>query len=251
MTNYDFCARWVVDRRSTHRPRVLDYGCGAGDIVKLLRNAEIDAFGCDVFYEGGDYSKQVKGDLVEQNIIKRMAIDANGIYRIPFDDHSFDFIVTNQVLEHVVNLDDTLNEIARVLKPGGELLSLFPDKGVWREGHCGIAFLHWFPKGSTPRIYFAALFRSLGLGYHKAGKGVMQWSRDFCTWLDNWTYYRSGAEIDATYAKHFTHNERLEHVWLQQRLGARKAIIAWMPRYFQGFIVRKLACLVFSAKKSA
>jgi len=42
-----------------------------------------------------------------------------------------------QVLEHATDLDVVVHEIARVLKPGGSCLSLFPDKGVWREGHCG------------------------------------------------------------------------------------------------------------------
>jgi len=55
--------------------------------------------------------------------------------RTPFVTGSFDLVINNQVLEHVTDLDVVVHEIARVLKPGGSCLSLFPDKGVWREGH--------------------------------------------------------------------------------------------------------------------
>ncbi len=50
----------------------------------------------------------------------------------------------------------------------------------------GIPFLHRFPKRTKPRIYYAALLRTLGLGHFKQGKTTMSWSRDACTWLDNW-----------------------------------------------------------------
>ena len=33
--------------------KVLDFGCGAGQIVKVLRDSGISAFGCEAFYDGG------------------------------------------------------------------------------------------------------------------------------------------------------------------------------------------------------
>lgn len=51
--------------------------------------------------------------------------------RFPLDDASFDVILCNQVLEHVFNPDEFLQEIARVLKPGGKLLLTVPF--VWDE----------------------------------------------------------------------------------------------------------------------
>jgi SAM-dependent methyltransferase len=49
----------------------------------------------------------------------------------PFIDQSFDGVVCNQVLEHVFTPDRFLNEIQRVLKPGGKLLLTVPF--VWDE----------------------------------------------------------------------------------------------------------------------
>lgn len=78
----------------------------------------------------GDYSAQLSSELFDGGVIRRMDVN-----RIPFETESFDFMVNNQVMEHVPDLDGVLNEILRVLKPGGTVLSLFPDGGVRREGH--------------------------------------------------------------------------------------------------------------------
>ena len=94
------------------------------------------------------------------------------------------------MFEHVPDMDRVLSEIRRVMKPEGALLNLFPSREVWREGRCGIPFLHRFPKHSRARISYAAALRSLGLGDITDGKSVMQWSRDFCRWLDDCTYCR-------------------------------------------------------------
>ena len=49
----------------------------------------------------------------------------------PFDDHSFDSILCNQVLEHVFTPNQFLSEIYRVLRPGGKMLLTVPF--VWDE----------------------------------------------------------------------------------------------------------------------
>jgi SAM-dependent methyltransferase len=245
MDNYEFCARWVLERARGKSLRVLDYGCGAGEIVKELRRRGVEAFGCEVFYEGGDYSKSLAPEL-PGGVVVRMEGNT-----IPFDGASFDLVVNNQVMEHVENLDGALAEISRVLRPGGAVLSLFPDGGVWREGHCGIPFLHWFPKRSRLRVHYAAACRAAGLGYHKGDKSVMRWSRDFCDWLDNWTHYRTRREIDAAYDKHFRDVRHIEDYWLQSRLTGLKKAAALLPAPAQRLLVRKLAGLIFVAHKPA
>lgn len=244
MDNYEFCVDWVSQREQSSDFRVLDYGCGSGDIVKRLLGININAFGCDVFYEGGNLSSLVDTKLVDNGIIRKM--DSN---TIPFDSAIFDIVINNQVMEHVQDIDSVLDEISRVLKPGGVVLSLFPDKGVWREGHCGIPFLHWFPKYSHPRIYYATLLRSLGLGHHKGNKSAFQWSSDFCQWLDNWTYYRTQREIEKSYSKYFCDIEHIESYWLKKRVNRGQMITAIIPESLNKFIVNKLAGVVMTAYK--
>jgi len=243
VNNNQFCAKWVLQRNPTGRAKVLDYGCGAGELVEELQKNKIDAYGCDVFYEGGDYSSSVTPSLMNSTI-RRMKRG-----RIPFDDGTFDYVINKEVMEHVENLDEALAEIHRVLKPGGKVLSLFPDKGIWREGHCGIPFLHWFPKYSRPRILWAAAFRFLGMGHHKGGKGVMRWSKDFCEWLDKYTWYRSRDEIDRTYKKHFSEIEYIEDSWMRERFAQRLILPNYLPAPILRLLARKLGELVFVARK--
>jgi len=56
-------------------------------------------------------------------------------YRLPFADDSFDFVISDQVFEHVKNYDETLSEIRRVLKPDGVSLHFFPSRYTPIEPH--------------------------------------------------------------------------------------------------------------------
>lgn len=244
MNNYQFCVDWALAQPITPSTRILDYGCGAGHIVKALRTQNVAASGCDVFYEGGDRSKMVEREFFAGSI-KRMELDG----RIPFGDETFDLVINNQVMEHVTDLDQVLSEIHRVLKPGGKVLSLFPDKGVWREGHCGIPFLHWFPKGTRPRIYYAAMLRMMGFGYHKGNKTTMRWSADFCDWLDQWTWYRPSEDIVLSYEKYFVNERDLEGYWLSKRLESLSSMVEWVPLRARRLIVRKLGGRIFVVEK--
>jgi SAM-dependent methyltransferase len=238
MNNYEYCANFAA----YHAPggRVLDYGCGQGQIVELLRKTGIDGYGCDVFYDGGNYHSNVPRVLLEGGIIRRMRDNV-----IPFDDLSFDLVVHNQVFEHVPDLELAVSEIARVLRPGGIMLGLFPDASVWHEGHCGIPFLHWFRKGSKFRAYYAVAFRYLGFGYHHAGKAPLQWSRDFCAWLDNWTYYRPYPAIVGSIGQYFDVPHHIEVHWFDQRVKG----LAWIPDAIKRFVVRRRMGMVFWCAK--
>lgn len=58
-----------------------------------------------------------------------------GPYRYPFEDNSFDLVISGQTMEHVEDLKAWINECVRVLKPGGRLCIVT----VWRM------FYHPFP----------------------------------------------------------------------------------------------------------
>ena len=54
---------------------------------------------------------------------------------LPFPDASFDGVLVNEVLEHVVDEIQTLREIYRVLRPGGHLILMGPNRWFPFEGH--------------------------------------------------------------------------------------------------------------------
>jgi SAM-dependent methyltransferase len=237
MDNYSFCADFAA--RHANGP-ILDYGCGRGEIVSLLRKKGASAYGCDVYY---DAAKRAPPDEIKQYVRPMRG------HQIDFPDAFFDVVVNNQVIEHVPDLNLALGEISRVLKPGGLVLSLFPHKGVWREGHCGIPFLHWFPKGTRGRIHYARILRSIGLGatHPIPGTNAMQWSERFCEYLDSWTHYRTYTEIQSAFHRSFGELHHIESDWLDARLGGR---IKTLPAPIKTFAARKLAGLAFWCRKS-
>jgi SAM-dependent methyltransferase len=95
--------------------RILDVGCGSKPYKEL--------------FPTGDYVG-LEIDTPENRAKKRADYFYNGQV-FPFPDQSFDAIVCNQVLEHVFTPDLFLEEIVRVLKPGGQLLLTVPF--VWDE----------------------------------------------------------------------------------------------------------------------
>jgi 2-polyprenyl-3-methyl-5-hydroxy-6-metoxy-1,4-benzoquinol methylase len=93
---------------------ILDFGCGNGETVRQLRTYGFQAYGVDI--------------TLDQETEFLRSISKHSEYRIPFDDNTFDVIVSMSVLEHVKNLSKTVSEMWRVLKPGGMLFALFSAK---------------------------------------------------------------------------------------------------------------------------
>lgn len=98
------------------RGRILDVGCGSKPYKELFQADEY--FGIDVNTSGHSH-KYSEVDLFYDGI------------NIPISDCSFDSIVCFEVLEVISEPDHFLNEINRVLKPGGKALFTVPF--VWDE----------------------------------------------------------------------------------------------------------------------
>lgn len=77
MNIHQFCADLAIERLtqrvSSRSAKVLDYGCGAGQIVELLQRASptIAAYGCDIFYDGGSYRRNVDEALLSAGVFGR------------------------------------------------------------------------------------------------------------------------------------------------------------------------------------
>ena len=178
--------------------------------------------------------------------------------RLPFPDAAFGLVVNNQVMEHVEDLDRVLREIHRVLAPGGLLLSIFPSRDVFREGHIGIPFSHWFAKDSRMRFYYTWTLRSLGLGtWKQEAPTTRQWALDKLRWIDTYTRYRTRREIFSVYDRYFR-NETREPEYIRFRLLDRpgRAWIASVLRFPSAAfaaraIFRKLAFFVILSRKDS
>ncbi len=108
--------------------RVLDIGCGSGELVHAFRSRGIDAFGCDLRFKDGPRTAALHAAGVLK-LIERHP------YRLPFDDAFFDLVVSVSVMEHVMNVGDTLHEMARITRSGGRGLHIFPSRYRLIEPH--------------------------------------------------------------------------------------------------------------------
>lgn len=92
---------------------ILDVGCGNGRLLKQLNG--YNRFGLDISPE---YLKCLEAEKITLCLSK--------IEDMPFKNDYFDMIVCTDVLEHVEDLNRSLRNIVRVLKPGGTLLLRVP-----------------------------------------------------------------------------------------------------------------------------
>lgn len=88
----------------------------------------------------------------------------------PFPDGHFDFITSNQVLEHVADKAFFFGELRRCLATGGTGINLFPvTEAIW-EGHARMPVVHWLEDPWRRRAMH--LFCMLGFNHTwRAGRG--------------------------------------------------------------------------------
>jgi SAM-dependent methyltransferase len=104
--------------------RALDLGCGTGRHTRTLLEAGASVVAADLTLA---MLKRARAKLADHSVDwLRIALPGP----LPFGDGEFDLVVLGLVAEHLVDLDGTLTEVARVLRPGGRCLlsALHPDR---------------------------------------------------------------------------------------------------------------------------
>jgi len=118
--------------------RALDIGCGPTPIfVKELIENGLDAKGVEPVDEMYQLAKEYMSD--ESQIIKGYA------EKIPAPDNSQSFVVLKGVLEHVISPPLVLNEIFRVLEPGGVVYISTTNKHMFSNAEYTKRFYQWYP----------------------------------------------------------------------------------------------------------
>jgi 2-polyprenyl-3-methyl-5-hydroxy-6-metoxy-1,4-benzoquinol methylase len=130
--------------------KVLDLGCfnGGRGIGWFEKFKMASITGIDVAQEYIDSATQ----FAKYKEIPAEYVLAHG-EELPFADNSFDAIVTFDVLEHVRNLEKTMAECYRILRPHGVICLVFPSFHHPIEHHLqlvtGLPFIHYFFSGKT------------------------------------------------------------------------------------------------------
>jgi hypothetical protein len=97
--------------------------------------------------------------------------------------------------------------------------------------------------------------RQIGLGYHEGDKSGWKWALDFMDWLDNYTYYRTAAEVYSTFKANSLSVNELEHEYINFRLIKKGVNLPSLVRnsslwqVFAKYTCRKLGGMVIIATK--
>ncbi len=222
-----FNSGYLLDRDS----KILDFGCGSGHDVYSFRDLGFDAHGFDIH----DYLKlRTEEDWKyftilgqEGATISDFRVDWN-TFTLPYEDESFDFIFSNQVLEHVQNHDRVFAELARVMKPVSLAIHIFPPKYIFKEPHIFIPMGSWINNR-----YYYLFWALLGVrNQYQAGLTAREVADENYRYARHGLNYLSPREILAVARRHFPSVMFVPDLWEQGGRLARRLKYQWYHRWY-------------------
>jgi ubiquinone/menaquinone biosynthesis C-methylase UbiE len=140
----------LADDLAARKPgRVLDWGCGYGQVTALLRERDIDVVPFD-------YRQELSEPTVEplERFPEIQAHFSPDPVALPFDAGTFDTVLSCGVLEHVQDPDGSLDEIRRVLRPGGTFyVTNLPNRYSYTEKGARLLGLYYHGQLPDDRVY--------------------------------------------------------------------------------------------------
>ena len=123
----------VITELIEENSRVLDVGCGDGDLMKfLLQNKTIDIRGLEI-------SKKNVQNCLSKGLAVIEGNAENDLSQFP--NNSFDYVILSQTLQAFLNTERVINELLRI---GKRAIVTIPNFGDWKMR------LHLLIKGTMP-----------------------------------------------------------------------------------------------------
>ncbi|MBI3586476.1 MAG: class I SAM-dependent methyltransferase [Ignavibacteriales bacterium] len=123
--------RHLVERTVANGPRVLELGCGEGNLALELVQNGLDVTAIDLSAERIDRAKH-KAEQIQAPLQPIFLVgDLNTINLEP---QKFDCVVAHDSLHHILMLERLLDEVQKTLKPGGRFITIdFIGMGTLRK----------------------------------------------------------------------------------------------------------------------
>jgi SAM-dependent methyltransferase len=133
---------YLVERyRLPARPKLLDFGCGTGELTVLLNSLGFATVGVDVHEEHLRLARILGADngLPDETFVLGGDV-------LPFPDAAFDIVNLHVVVEHLSDevLARVLPELHRVCR--GVLYVVVPNRLQMTDDHTGLRFINWLPR---------------------------------------------------------------------------------------------------------
>lgn len=113
---------------------MLDIGCGGGATLKRLlkRSKDSQVYGIDISEESVAKARKVNAELLD----KRVFVMQGSAEELPYEDGKFDLVTAVETVYFWPNLPDCLQEVCRVLKPGGKyaiMVEVVDNDSKWTD----------------------------------------------------------------------------------------------------------------------
>jgi 2-polyprenyl-3-methyl-5-hydroxy-6-metoxy-1,4-benzoquinol methylase len=148
----------AVDRIVADRPgRLLDWGCGFGQLSHMLKQRGIDVTSIEWNPDipEGEVRRLERYPDVEARYTREPVT-------LPYGDASFDAVLSMGVLEHVQDPEGSLDELHRILVPGGRLyVYKLPNEHSYLEAIAKRAGFYYHGQLEHDRLYTPASARAM------------------------------------------------------------------------------------------
>jgi SAM-dependent methyltransferase len=220
--------------------KVLDAGCGEGGLMAYLQenlaelnpDLDIEVHGFDVDDSLTEHAPSAEVVLAHlEEIAPGEQWDGRVSYvsvadEWPYADDQFDVVVSNQVIEHVADLDFFFAQLARTMKPGSFSVHVFPLRRVLYEWHLKMPLVHLIEDFRLRERMIEGLSRR-GIGtfpeiHAKDGIDEERFGHTRADFIQFGTFYRS---------------------WREIAMSAKHARLRATHRYTRGLYLQKLAAL--------
>jgi len=122
--------------------RILDNGCGLGTYLEAFGEFSSDRYGLEIEFE-----RSLAARSFAEGVVQAMS------EKLPFSTGSFDFVFSNEVIEHVDDDRLATSEMVRVTRNGGRILIFCPNRWYPVEQH-GIYWRGRYRYGNIPLVNY-------------------------------------------------------------------------------------------------
>jgi SAM-dependent methyltransferase len=154
-----YCGQYLGEVLSTARGRVLDVGCGTGDLMEDLK-----ALGCE------PYGIEPSADAVQSCLDRGLQVQMGVLEDVDFPDGFFDCVVMWNALEHIPSPLRGLRKIGRMLRTGGKVFIFVPNVA----SYMALAFGHHWIGWHMPFHFHHFSTTTMRRLAHESGLGVVR-----------------------------------------------------------------------------